>query len=571
MDSGPVNLGGHAISNGSGYDARKHIAREIATYQQELQKLNSHRTACRLPVEILMNIFEEIRFTTQTLEDSPFRDTNPYKWIVVTHVCSLWRNVALRSPALWRHVYVMESVEWMTEVFSRSKDLPLVVVVQYSPYSTEPCQTLATVLQKMSRICDLRICAPADVLKNIAQLMNGPAPLLRDVSITCNIAWCKPLSFGVLRNLEQLPDLQRLELRDISFPWGIPLPRTVRELTSPICETTLGDMLQTLDTVPSLEVLSLQSNPFSLDDYRELEDHRIVSLPSLQLLHFSDGDMSRVASLVDHISFPLQTSIKWTCRHPFGDEGQFTALVAKLFTRAQWKALHIGLDTWDIVIRASDIEQPFGWYNGNVGSSTTLDFTCTSFQPCDLVTAFCKAVPLTDIRTLEMSCCFDDLGWMELFGNLPNLTNLQVVGDMAMSLPRALWTRLRDDGNGYVRYFAHDLHTLAFEEVNFGAFRRFPSGLGTPRDLLRELETAILRRREHGINLKKIAFRCCSDLGNHNREQWEHLAEKVEHHHSGEELTDADEDGYLSEADTTQTDEDDEDFDEDNHMPGTYY
>ncbi|KZT06109.1 uncharacterized protein LAESUDRAFT_759641 [Laetiporus sulphureus 93-53] len=105
-------------------------------------------------------------------------------------------------------------------------------------------------------------------------------------------------------------------------------------------------MLQTLDTVPGLEVLSLKSDPFSLNDNQQeeeeeedsREDHILVSLPRLQLLRFLYVDMSHVASLIDHISFLSQTSIEWTCRYMFSNEEPFTALVAKLFTRAQRKA-----------------------------------------------------------------------------------------------------------------------------------------------------------------------------------------------------------------------------------------
>ncbi|KZT06111.1 uncharacterized protein LAESUDRAFT_750218 [Laetiporus sulphureus 93-53] len=130
---------------------------------------------------------------------------------------------------------------------------------------------------------------------------------------------------------------------------------------------------------------------------------------------------------------------------------------------------------------------------------------------------------------------------------------------MATTLPRALLTRI-GDGNGDVHHFFRNLHTLVFEEVDFGV-PRFSRGV-LLHYLLSQLETAILSRRSYGINLKKIAFRCCSGVGDHNREQWEHLAKKVELHHSGEKFSDTDEDDYLSESDITQIDEDDEGLDE---------
>ena len=41
-------------------------------------------------------------------------------WIVVTHVCQLWRGVALDSPILW--VYIpFHCLEWVPEMTKRSK------------------------------------------------------------------------------------------------------------------------------------------------------------------------------------------------------------------------------------------------------------------------------------------------------------------------------------------------------------------------------------------------------------------------------------------------------------------
>ncbi|KAI0054795.1 hypothetical protein BV25DRAFT_1816528, partial [Artomyces pyxidatus] len=82
---------------------------------------NRQLPALRVPSEILEYIFS----FCQCHPEQPHRDRrHPPAWVVVTHVCHLWRDVALSSPRLWRNV-VTYSQPWMEETLSRSKEVPL--------------------------------------------------------------------------------------------------------------------------------------------------------------------------------------------------------------------------------------------------------------------------------------------------------------------------------------------------------------------------------------------------------------------------------------------------------------
>lgn len=117
---------------------------------------------------------------------------------------------------------------------------------------------------------------------------------------------------------------------------------------------------------------------------------------------------------------------------------------------------------------------------------------------------------------------------------------------------------------------SHTIFTLLLSTKSIFKIQRSPSDSSTARGLLLELEAAIVERREHGANLKMIAFENCFNIDEHVHQSWEHLAETVEWHNyswdNGSEIHDpVDLIGDPWESDETQSDEDDDEY---HHMAG---
>ncbi|TFY58309.1 hypothetical protein EVG20_g8196 [Dentipellis fragilis] len=101
-------------------------------------RINALSPLSRLPVEILVEIFRcfaavqkpgcsRLGFTHINGElVSVSRDIN-LGWILVTHVCRRWRNVAIDYAMLWTHISFALGSEWTMRMIERSGQAPLVI------------------------------------------------------------------------------------------------------------------------------------------------------------------------------------------------------------------------------------------------------------------------------------------------------------------------------------------------------------------------------------------------------------------------------------------------------------
>ncbi|KAJ8501898.1 hypothetical protein ONZ45_g11968 [Pleurotus djamor] len=135
-------------------DAQRVIDSEIHKYRTLIQSLcarrNTHSAISRLPHEILSHVLVEYKATLDSElrpeEATTIHSKYPYagstrssrdakallqaylgKLLDVTHVCSLWRHVALDSASFWSTV-VSDRRGWVDRTFGRAKLAPLTVV-----------------------------------------------------------------------------------------------------------------------------------------------------------------------------------------------------------------------------------------------------------------------------------------------------------------------------------------------------------------------------------------------------------------------------------------------------------
>ncbi|TCD71667.1 hypothetical protein EIP91_005433 [Steccherinum ochraceum] len=95
------------------------------------RRLNTVAPISCLPPEILSQIFSiHLKNMDGHFSAMVYPEAAQYRWLAVTHVCHLWRQVALSTPLLWSNILVVPSNPMLMEQFlDRSKKAPLNVKV----------------------------------------------------------------------------------------------------------------------------------------------------------------------------------------------------------------------------------------------------------------------------------------------------------------------------------------------------------------------------------------------------------------------------------------------------------
>ncbi|KAG6812110.1 hypothetical protein H0H92_004339 [Tricholoma furcatifolium] len=334
-------------------EARKYIQERIRVQNSILcyykRRLNSLNIVCRLPTEILTNIFRLVvddyeLIVEDTDAQSDGTDTNPDEnhipWIQrVTHVCSHWREVALSTPNLWSTIH-LDCPTWALEMLRRSKGVEL-TVVSYGPMYRAAYnvlyQVLAFHLHRIKiltvwedRVNEYRSVAQpwvqgwvlADeeaisvhnfrVLLQLLGQHNGPLKIERLGLSTDAIKAPVPFTRITGCNLQDaiitaLPSLKHLELQGLEINWGLLHTfknlETLHILAIPDqSQPSLFQVLCFLSQIPRLA--SLEIEWISDDDDQVMPDdgYRIY-LKCIKRIAVSCQDVSILGSFFDHVAF----------------------------------------------------------------------------------------------------------------------------------------------------------------------------------------------------------------------------------------------------------------------------
>lgn len=214
-------------------------------------------------------------------------------WVIVAHVCSRLRNIALGMPTLWASIVAAEnSMRWIPEVLHRSGDQPLWLSLYKArddddqekacAILSEPCYLLRT---KHITISTLRGWRPF-----VRTLLTQPAPQLEDLFMGPqdssnkleNHLWTREVEiftlFGTKRSAA--PRLSRLALVQCNFLWSslrhFPTLTVLSIDRKPPIDTRYCDqyVVQSLDSEATVPVRTYQydSNVFPLDIVSSMKD-----------------------------------------------------------------------------------------------------------------------------------------------------------------------------------------------------------------------------------------------------------------------------------------------------------
>ncbi|KAJ7193549.1 hypothetical protein GGX14DRAFT_701119 [Mycena pura] len=182
----------------------------------------------RLPAEMLAEIFVEATAGDQEALSTFF----PMHFhLVLSHVCGLWRAVALHTPSLWCRVTLhlggrtsgFGGIKSLAQAcFKRSCELPLALVVTSSVATASilPNFCMDLVLPVRHRIRHLDLSLAAIFTESIFKLPKNSLKVLRTLSISALISDDQGPWFRAMSGLEGAPLLESVKLRCVQAATG---------------------------------------------------------------------------------------------------------------------------------------------------------------------------------------------------------------------------------------------------------------------------------------------------------------------------------------------------------------
>lgn len=281
---------------------------------------NAFATTSCLPAEVLSQIFtwNMLSHYRHTLQPSEHRRS--LDWILVSHVCQYWREVAINSPQLWvyppSHLY-----RWAAEMLLRSKTLPVIWEMDHLNYLQYPQFATDRIGEWLIRGSESSIGAflrsltkdtpPLNQMKRLVFSRLGDSLSSLDLS---------GLHAPCLQHLESqfyikglfAPQLTHLEL------WDIYDDRQV----------ALSEVLDTLEGLPLLESFRFGEQYRPDPDFQLPTEtpHRLVILPHLRFLQLKLGECQN-SHLIGHITrLDISTSdLPVACDEPLSQRYVFAS------------------------------------------------------------------------------------------------------------------------------------------------------------------------------------------------------------------------------------------------------
>ncbi|PPQ99770.1 hypothetical protein CVT24_009673 [Panaeolus cyanescens] len=394
-------------------DVRLHIDSKVEELRHTIilfhQLRNRRTTISKLPNELLGLIFYYIR-------DSISSDCGArLSWIpCVSHVCTLWREVALAMPHLWASISVTSvGRRWLPEMVRRSCSANLSISANYDGYNFVP--NMQTVLHE-------------DVLHHLVnlQLTNVDASCLRAVFPPSEADTYQPNEdksrfkfprrFSSLRKLAisararpsdpviicdtslDAPYLQQLELTCCSVQWDAKFfgRLTHLDITNPTffasasSSTLLDALTAASETLTSLKLVRslcaiVPSNSLFLG-HSDVLNPVSIHLPLLQKLCVSESitNIGPIISFITTISTPPNTQIELSISSAEGERGRqhlthwrdgFSHILARIpefLSRSGWTA-----SPSDWIRRGSPVAH---WASTSMGTNKIADINALSLS-----------------------------------------------------------------------------------------------------------------------------------------------------------------------------------------------
>ena len=307
----------------------KQIDGKISALREALSSLREWRRlppVSRLPPELLVSIFSLL-----AADEAPtVRYTISLGWIVVSHVCSHWRRVALDSPVLWANINFDLSSWWIQTMLDRAKQGPLVIRDIRIRYAEDAESVLGVLSSHMSQIGKLGLRQPlggVDTINPVVKFLTSPAPSLEWVKFVVETIRDVHLPNNNMVD-NYAPSLRVVTLVGCTIPWISPIMRNLSHLTIALTQWQYQQVEE--NYLPSKdEFFDMLANmhhleTLDIEEYfpRYTPDTGVYSRmrqPGIELLGLSSlilrGSWAPCIAVLGSIQIPETSMVHLTCRN----------------------------------------------------------------------------------------------------------------------------------------------------------------------------------------------------------------------------------------------------------------
>ncbi|KAJ3552234.1 hypothetical protein NM688_g4259 [Phlebia brevispora] len=384
-----------------------------------------------IPIELLVYIFLQLKTRHYRKSDA----LPPYHWLVITHVCREWRQIALEAAELWTHLFTLRPACLRT-FLTRSQQAPLYVMCfkcrDLAEMKQQPClEALKIILPEFPRVAYFSMLTLGTYRETFG-----------DFDFPLDVPVLKEMYFGSILLPEERRPIQQFftcapALESLSLSWSSPVylrtiwcPRLIN-LHIPSCHgidgLTVTAWANILASMPLLQTFTLCDTIYPPDVPSAGTCSSPIHLPHLKLLRLNNNGTGSIR-LLELLSTPALEELHYTaledcapgaCRCTRTVEA-IQAKVIELTHHSTPQWLHVCCQKTRICLLILDAP-----YTGtactrlaarNISTGTGCHAALTlHFATCkpvgDMVERFSRmltsVLPLPELRTLELIDCGD--------------------------------------------------------------------------------------------------------------------------------------------------------------------
>ncbi|TRM58529.1 hypothetical protein BD626DRAFT_573531 [Schizophyllum amplum] len=291
----------------------------------------------RLPVELLSQIFMHCLEFRGVVTLCAARLDSLHQPIILSHVCALWRDLAIDLPALWRRLSLhpcngrINQYQLGRLFIARAKNLPLIVEYEDAVFERDICPcALNLVVENLAKIGQLDLWLTQSSVRRFSLLPTDITPSLERLSVQVCPGDQEHVQLSMLQRVYTTsPKLHALCWGSPEFPPNVPWSQLVDLCMSPHCQISHSSLAYILSSTPRLQELIVTICPVTQED---VIPSRAIPQGHLRYLDFTvDGPLDGIfqvlcAPLLESMTLRPHSAAGWY----FSDE----SVVVEFLNRA---------------------------------------------------------------------------------------------------------------------------------------------------------------------------------------------------------------------------------------------